>query len=361
MAAMMPRPSSSSVCCSRGWVTGVHGGVAQVRVARQRVQLEQVGEVDRPLDVVDLALLDLQRADDLLAQDRVDPAVDLDPHDLAEAAAAQLGLDGLEQVVGLVGDLEVGVARDPEDAVVDDLHAREQRVEVAGDDLLERHEDVLVAVGDLDEARQQLLGHLHAGEGGVRGRRVADEHRQAQREVGDVGERAAEPDGQRRQHGEDLAAEALGQHRPLARGQLVRSRRSGCRGLRAPAISSSDAARLPLAAWRRTRSRIASIVSDGVRPSASGSVRPASTWSCRPGDADHEELVEVGGPDRRELHALQQRRGAVLGELEHPVVEVQPRQLAVEVQLGRREVRLALGGLGVRRRRRDVADRLLGA
>jgi hypothetical protein len=38
--------------------------------------------------------------------------------------------------------------------------------------------------------------------------------------------------------------------------------------------------------WRArsspTRSRIASIVSDGVRPSSLGLVMPASTWSCRP-------------------------------------------------------------------------------
>ena len=56
---------------------------------------------------------------------------DLEPHDLAEAPPAELVLDRLEQVVGLVGDLEVGVARDPEQVVADDLHPREQRVEVA--------------------------------------------------------------------------------------------------------------------------------------------------------------------------------------------------------------------------------------
>ena len=65
-----------------------------------------------------------------LAQRRAHPGADLEPHDLAEAPAAQLVLDGLQQVVGLVGDGEVGVARDAEDVVVDDLHAREQRVEV---------------------------------------------------------------------------------------------------------------------------------------------------------------------------------------------------------------------------------------
>ena len=34
------------------------------------------------------------------------------------------------------------------------------------------------------------------------------------------------------------------------------------------------------------------------------------------GDADHEELVEVAGEDRQELHPLEQRQCVVLGELE---------------------------------------------
>ena len=48
---------------------------------------------------------------------RLMPGLDLDAHDLAEAAAAQLVLDRLQQVVGLVGDREVGVAGDAEDRV----------------------------------------------------------------------------------------------------------------------------------------------------------------------------------------------------------------------------------------------------
>ena len=58
------------------------------------------------------------------------PRADLEPHDLAETAPAQLVLDRLQQVVGVVGDLEVGVAGHAEHVVVDDLHAREERVEV---------------------------------------------------------------------------------------------------------------------------------------------------------------------------------------------------------------------------------------
>ena len=42
------------------------------------------------------------------------------------------------------------------------------------------------------------------------------------------------------------------------------------------------------------------------------------------GDADHEELVDVAGEDRAELHALEQRDVRVLGELEHALVELQP-------------------------------------
>ena len=56
------------------------------------------------------------------------------------------------------------------------------------------------------------------------------------------------------------------------------------------------------------------------------------------GDAHHEELVEVVRRDRGELQALEQRDVGVLGELEHALVELQPRQLAVEVQLGIGEV-----------------------
>ena len=89
--------------------------------------------------------------------------VDLQADRLAEAPPAQLGLDGLQEVVGLVGDLEVGVARDAEEAVADDLHPRKERLEVGRDDLLERDERVRRVV-DLDEAVEHLGRHLHARE-----------------------------------------------------------------------------------------------------------------------------------------------------------------------------------------------------
>ena len=67
--------------------------------------------------------------------------------------------------------------------------------------------------------------------------------------------------------------------------------------------------------------------------------------ALQPGDADHVELVEVAREDRQELHPLQQRQRLVLGELQHPRVEVEPGQLPVEEAVGRqRRVRDALSG-----------------
>jgi hypothetical protein len=52
-------------------------------------------------------------------------------------------------------------------------------------------------------------------------------------------------------------------------------------------------------------------------------------------DAHHEELVEVAREDREEVGALEQRQRVVLGELEHALVEREPRQLAVEESVAR--------------------------
>ena len=103
----------------------------------------------------------LHRLDQLLAQPRLHVRRDLEPDHLAEAAAADLLLDRQQQVVGLVGDVVVGVPGDAEERVVDDLHPREEVVEVGGDHVLERDEGE--AVADREEAAQQLLRHLDAG------------------------------------------------------------------------------------------------------------------------------------------------------------------------------------------------------
>src|SRR6202042_981250 len=68
-----------------------------------------------------------------------------------------------------------------------------------------------------------------------------------------------------------------------------------------------------------------------VRPAC---VDPRLELVVYAGDADHEELIEVRDVDREELEALHQRQRLILGELEHAVVEIEPGELAVDVQAG---------------------------
>ena len=51
-------------------------------------------------------------------------------------------------------------------------------------------------------------------------------------------------------------------------------------------------------------------------------------------DAHHVVLVEVCRVDRAELDALEQWGPLVLGQLQHALVEVEPRQLAIQVERG---------------------------
>ena len=99
----------------------------------------------------------------------------------AEAPAHQFALERLQQVlVAVLLDLEVGVAGDPEDVVLDDLHAREQHRQVRGDEFLEWQElRVRGALRHDDEARH-VVGHLDPGEPLGAAVRGADEHGQVQ-------------------------------------------------------------------------------------------------------------------------------------------------------------------------------------
>jgi hypothetical protein len=59
---------------------------------------------------------------------------------------------------------------------------------------------------------------------------------------------------------------------------------------------------------------------------------PTEDLLLQPGDADHEELVEVRRDDADELEPLVEGQGGVARLLEHALVEGQPGQLAVEEQ-----------------------------
>ena len=278
----------------------------------------------------DLRLVHGELLDQVLAHVGIHRGRHLDPDDLAEAAAAQLVLDRAEKVVGLVRDGEVRVARDPEVVVAQDLHAREERVEVARDDPLERHEDVLA---DLHEARQDLLRDLDARKGLGARHRIAQPHSERERQVRDVREGAPGADGERGQHREDLLGEDA-----VDRLELV--------ALATGAVDDPDAVlgerggQLVVPHVRVAGAELAGAFLDALERLARREAVDAARVDAgvdlvvQAGHPHHHELVQIGGVDGAELHALEQRRLLVLRQLENALVELQPGQLPVREQLG---------------------------
>jgi hypothetical protein len=270
-------------------------------------------------------------------------ARDLEPDDLAEAAAEQLELDRLEQVVGLVGYLEVGVARDAKSRVLDDLHLRKEQRQKVADHALERKVDASLADGQ--EARQEFR-HFDARETLLARVRVTHEESEAEREPRDVRKRLAWADGERRQHGEDLPLEAVGQLLELLRLAVL----DVCDD---DSFSGQRRSQLALPKLRLPRHQVEHAFADlgeGLRRRcgrpASACPTPASSWPEKSCDADHEELVEVRREDGAEANALEQRHARIGGELEDARVEVERRELTVEKAVPADPV----GGLTLRHR-----------
>ncbi|CAM5359665.1 hypothetical protein SBADM41S_04542 [Streptomyces badius] len=175
-------------------------GNFELRPVQRRDLGEQPGQVERPGQRVDLRLGHLQLADQQVQHVRVDGLLDLQPDRRAEAAAHELLLQCLEQVLRVVLlDLQVLVPGDPEHVVRQHLHPREQLLQVRRDDVLDRD----VPLGRrLQEAGQQRRD-LDPGEVAVAADRVADDDGEVEGEPGDVREGVRGVDGQRGQDGED--------------------------------------------------------------------------------------------------------------------------------------------------------------
>jgi hypothetical protein len=70
------------------------------------------------------------------------------------------------------------------------------------------------------------------------------------------------------------------------------------------------------------------------QPVGAGQRHLGAHEALKAGDAHHEELVEVVGGDGEEAQLLEQRMVRVRRLLQHPAIEAQPRQLAVDEALG---------------------------
>ena len=215
------------------------------------------------------------------------------------------------------------------------------------DHALERQEQATRA--DREETRQQLR-NLHAREALLARVRVADEQAEAEREPGDVRERLAGPDGERRQHREDLAVEDPLELLELLRLEVFDLGHDDPGGLEPGAQVALPELRL---LGRQRRGALSDLGERGLRRQPVGRAHGDAGRDLvhQPGHPDHEELVHVRGEDRAEVDALEQGQRVVACDVEHAAVEVELRQLPVQ------EPRLLFGGADSHDRLSSLAAR----
>jgi hypothetical protein len=231
--------------------------------------------------------------------------------------------------------------------VLDDLHAGEELSEVRGDELLDRKEPAAAGTTVLGGSHHagatgrddgdepgHIVGHLDPGEQFRAALRIPYDDSEVQGETRDVREWVRRVDGQGSEDGEDLVAEVRAKPPSLGGVEvgppdeldlLLGQRRPNIPREAAGVAGDEDGGpfgdELELLPGRQAR--LALDRKAGMEP------------ALEAGHADHIELVEVAGEDREELGALQQRGVGILGEGQHPGVEVQPGQFAVQIPVVR--------------------------
>ena len=256
------------------------------------------------------------------------------------APALQGRFEDAHQVFRLFLDLHVAVADHPEDAGIADLEARKHAVQVEPHDLFDPDKAHRLA-GQTHEPVDLVRQGDQAIEGlAVLGAEQLQHHGETQ--VGDERKGMRGIDRDRRQDRKDLFCEIGVQPDALVGRQLrvVEDRDVGLAQFApqiAPAIGLLghqvgdpllNRGQLPT----RSQTLLTAVGHAGL------------DLTLEAGHADHVEFVEVAGRDRQETHPLQQGLARVLGLAQHPLVESQPRQLAVDEAVRRRGIDGADGG-----------------
>ena len=289
-----------------------------------------------------LVLVQAKLGGEHAAMQRLHALHDREAHDRGELAIAQLGLDHRHQVIFLVlVVLGVGVARDAEELAGLDDGAREQRVEVVRHDVVERREALRLA--DPQEARHAGADrHLDARQPGLLVVGLVQRDQKVERQARDEGEGMRGIDRQRRHQGKDVRQIALAQLRPLVVGKLVPADdRDAVRRQQVQQLQIRPAQFLGQILDEREAGRDLLLRRAAVDRQI---MHAGADLLLQAADPLHEELVEIGVDDRQELDALEQPVARVLGLVQHPPIEGEPSQLAIEVERRAREVdRLIVG------------------
>ena len=155
-------------------------------------------------------------------------------------------------------------------------------------------------------------------------------------------------DGQRREHREDLGGEVVGQPHLVLVLDRTPPDDADTGVLERGHHVVGEAAALPLDQFLGARGDERQLLGLGETVGA-GQRQAHVPAPHQTGHPDHVELVQVRREDRQELGPLEQRLFTVLGQRQHPLVEVEPAQLPVGepvfgqrlvVQHGQRRLRL---------------------
>jgi hypothetical protein len=320
----------------------------EVRAVERRDRPEPA-EVEQALDAEDVAVVEAQLALEQAQRLVRDRGVDLEAYDdLGAPAPAQDRFDCCDHPLGAVEiDVVVGVSRHPEREVLHDLHAGEERRQAPGDELLDRHE--ALAVGKDDEARQDRR-NLDAGDAPLQLAGRADDDGKVQGEVRYVREGMRRIDGERRENREDVDVEHLVEVHTVVVVELVPVGEMDAGGCEVgDELVGEDVARTGNES-ADARPDAAQLLADRLEIRA-GAAESGLELHLQAADPHLEELVEVVAEDRHELDALQQRQRRQRREREHALVEVERRQLPVQVAAERavgsaRQKAERLGGSG---------------
>ena len=273
---------------------------------------------------------DLELVDQEVAQLVRHVGVDRDRITIAAAAPLERALEEPDQVLGLLLDLDVAVADQAEHAALDHLEAREQarsrkmstssssgRKRIAGAAAGGRSARPAAAAAPAPSAAAVVLARAASGS--------AEKPPLGMNGNGCAGSMAS---GVRT--GKTWSMNCWSSQRRARRRSARPARARRCRPRAARSCSSRQHVLLARPSGVDARSLIAASCSAGVRPSSLSSVERRSAAVDQAGDADHVEFVEVVGRDRQEAQPLQQRMARVAGLLEHPLVEGEPGQLAID-------------------------------
>ena len=310
---------------------------------RRAVQLRDLAPVAEPHPIRgphDDIVFDLE----VLHQDVEDTPrhvrLDLQERERAISQLLEPAIHRLEQVVGLVFlDHHVGVANDAEEMRPLEMSAGEELLDVAANHVFEEYERGAggrrEAIGQGHEPRQHPR-HLDAGE--LRPAAVPDAHGEVHAQVRDVRERMARIEGERREDREDLRLEVLREPRIDGRGVVGRLEEVNAIGGQQRPQVPRPASRLLVHLRQCPRPDDRQLFFGG-QPVERGLLDAGAEFLQDGGDPHHEELVEVRAGNRQELDALEERVRRVLGLREDPPVELEPAQLAIDVQRRGAEIR----------------------